>query len=93
MSEIGPTPLLRQLFHMDRKTLGLFYEVMGKHYFGSSWDTPEMKEKMKRVSQIMAAKAICLQPMAVHINLPFLQGKKLKTAINLFIGDRLKIKM
>jgi hypothetical protein len=25
--------------------------------------------------------------------LPFLQGKKLKTAINLFIGDRLKIKM
>ena len=27
------------------------------------------------------------------INLPFLQGKKLKTAINLFIGDRLKIKM
>ena len=93
MSEIGPTPLLQHLFHMDRKTLGLFYEVMGKHYFGSNWDTPEMKEKMKRVSQIMAAKAICLQPMAVHINLPFLQGKKLKTAINLFIGDRLKIKM
>lgn len=52
-----------------------------------------MKEKMKRVSQIMAAKAICLQPRAVHINLTFLQGKKLKTAINLFIGDRLKIKM
>jgi len=93
MSEIGPNPLLRQLFHMDRKTLGLFYEIMGKHYFGSSWDTPEMKEKMNRVSQIMAAKAICLQPRAVHINLLFLQGKKLRTAINLFIGDRLKIKM
>ena len=93
MSEIGPNPFLRHIFHMDRKTLGLFYEFMGKHYFGSSWDTPEIIEKMKRVSQIMAGKAICLQPMAAHINLPFLQGKKLKTAINLFIGDRLKIKM
>ena len=35
-----------------------------------------MKEKMKRVSQIMAVKAICLQPMAVHINLPFLIFEK-----------------
>ena len=93
LSKTGPNPLLRHVFHMDRKTLALFYEAMGRHYFGSSWDTPETKEKMGRVSQIMAAKAICLWPRAAHVNLPFLQGKKLKTALNLFIGDHINIKM
>lgn len=93
MSKIGPNPLVRNLFHMDRKTLALYYQAMGRHYFGSTWDTPDMKEKMSRVSQIMAGKAICLWPVAAHVNLPFLQGKRLKTALNLFIGDRIKFNM
>ncbi|MBQ6200271.1 MAG: phosphotransferase [Prevotella sp.] len=92
MSELGPNPFLRHIFHIDRKTLRLFYDAMGRHYFGSSWDTPETREKMNRASQIMAGKAICLWPVAAHINLPFLQGKKLKTALNLFIGDHIKVK-
>jgi len=28
-------------------------------------------------------------PRSYHVNLPYLQGKKLLTAINLFIGDRM----
>ena len=40
---------------------------------------------------IMAAKAMCIWPSAYHVNLPFLQGKKLRTAISLFIGDHVKI--
>jgi hypothetical protein len=78
---------------MDRETLKRFYEVMGRQYFGSRWGTTELKEKMNRMSQIMAGRAICIWPSAYHINLPFLQGKKMKTAISLFIGDRIKFKM
>lgn len=78
---------------MDRKSLKLFYETMGKQYFGTRWSTPELREKMDRISQIMAGKAICIWPSAYHTNLPFLQGKKMKTAISLFIGDRIKFKM
>lgn len=48
---------------------------------------------MDRLIQIMAGKAICLYPMAAHINLPYLQGKKFRTALNLFIGDRVKTKI
>ncbi len=39
----------------------------------------------------MAGKAICMWPQSYHVNLPYLQGKKLLTAINLFIGDRMRI--
>lgn len=93
LSETGPNPLLRQVFHMDRRTLKLFYESMGKHYFGSSWGTPDIEEKIRRVSHIISGKAICIWPVAAHINLPFLQGKRIKTAISLFIGDHMKFPM
>ena len=33
---------------------------------------------------------MCIWPSAFHVNLPYLQGKKLKTSLNLFIGDRMK---
>ena len=68
-----------------------FYHTMGKQYFGHVWDTPEHQEKMERIAQIMAGKAICIWPSAYHVNLPYLQGKKLKTALNLFIGDHIKM--
>ena len=78
---------------MDRKSLKLFYEAMGMQYFGPRWGTPELKEKMGHISQIMAGRAICIWPSAFHINLPYLQENKIKTAISLFIGDRIKFKM
>ena len=92
MSHLGLNPLLRNIFHMDRKTLKRFYEAMGKQYFGSRWGTPELKEKLNRISQIMAGRAMCIWPMAYHVNLPYLQGNRIKTAISLFIGDRIKFK-
>ena len=92
MSHLGPNPLLRNIFHMDRKALAHFYEALGKRYFGSRWGTPEMQEKMHRISEIMAGKALCIWPQAWHINLPYLQGRKWKTAISLFIGDHIKMK-
>ncbi len=91
MSYYGPNPLLLKLFHMDRKKMIQFYQAMGKQYFGPVWDTPEHQEKMERIAQIMAGKAICIWPSAYHVNLPYLQGKKLKTALNLFIGDHIKM--
>lgn len=91
MSYYGPNPLLLKLFHMDRKKMIQFYQAMGKQYFGHVWDTPEHQEKMERIAQIMAGKAICIWPSAYHVNLPYLQGKKLKTALNLFIGDHIKM--
>lgn len=91
MSYYGPNPLLLKLFHMDRKKMIQFYHAMGKQYFGHVWDTPEHQEKMERIAQIMAGKAICIWPSAYHVNLPYLQGKKLKTALNLFIGDHIKM--
>ncbi|MBQ9185761.1 MAG: phosphotransferase [Bacteroidales bacterium] len=91
MHHLGPNPVLLKIFHIDRKTLKRFYEAMGRQYFGSRWGTPELNEKMARIAQIMAAKAMCIWPSAYHVNLPFLQGKKLRTAISLFIGDHVKI--
>ena len=91
MSYYGPNPLLLKLFHMDRKKMIQFYQAMGKQYFGPVWDTPEHQEKMERIAQIMAGKAICIWPSAYHVNLPYLQGKKLMTALNLFIGDHIKM--
>jgi hypothetical protein len=93
MHHLGPNPVLRNLFHMDRKALKLFYEAMGMQYFGPRWGTSELKEKMGHISQIMAGRAICIWPSAFHINLPYLQENKIKTAISLFIGDRIKFKM
>ena len=93
MHHFGPNPVLRNLFHMDRKALKLFYEAMGRQYFGPRWNTPELKEKMEQISQIMAGKAICIWPSAFHVNLLYLQGNRIKTAISLFIGDRLSFKM
>ena len=92
ISFYGPNPLLQHLFHLDRKQMIRFYECMGKHYFGPVWDSPEQREKMRRIANIMAGKAICIWTQAYHVNLPYLEGKKLKTAINLFIGDRIKIR-
>ena len=91
MSYYGPNPLLLKLFHMDRKKMIQFYQAMGKQYFGPVWDTPEHQQKMERIAQIMAGKAICIWPSAYHVNLPYLQGKKLMTALNLFIGDHIKM--
>ncbi len=90
MSYWGPNPLLRYLFHMDRKQMIRFYESMAKQYFGSRWETPELQERMDHIAYIMAGKAICIWPQAYHVNLPYLQGKMLKARINLFIGDRIK---
>ena len=92
MSQLGPNPLLEHIFHINRNTLRLFYESMGRHYLGTLWDTPELQEKMERISQIMAGRAICIWPSAYHVNLPYLQGKRLKTSIGLFIGDHMKFK-
>lgn len=92
MSHLGPTPLIRHIFHIDRKTLRCYYESFCKQYFGERWGSPELREKMDRIAHIQAAKALCIWPSAYHVNLPFLQGKKLKTAFNLFIGDHMKMK-
>ena len=46
---------------------------------------------MERIDQIQAAKVMCTWPSANNLNLPFLQGKKLKTALNLFIADHMKM--
>lgn len=92
MSHLGPNPLIRHVFHMDRKSLTHFYESMGKQYFGARWEAPEIKERLNRISQIMAGKVLCIWPEAEHINIPYLRGNKLKTALNLFIGDRIKLK-
>ena len=75
----------------DRKTLRCYYESFCKQYFGERWGSPELREKMDRIAHIQAAKALCIWPSAYHVNLPFLQGKKLKTALNLFIGDHMKM--
>jgi uncharacterized protein (TIGR02172 family) len=90
MSGYSPNPLLKQLFHMDRKMLFRFYDVMGRHYYGPRWDGPELKEKMSRITQIMAGEAMCLFPQAYHVNLPFLQRKRILTQVNLFIGDHIR---
>ena len=90
MSSLAPNPMVKHLFHIDRKMLARFYQSMGRQYFGTVWDTPEHKEKMHRIAQIMAGKAICMWPQSYRVNLPYLQGKKLLAAINLFIGDRIK---
>ena len=92
MSHLGPNPLLKHIFHIDRKTLRRYYESFEKQYFGQRWNSPELREEMERIAQIQAAKAMCIWPSAYHVNLPFLQGKKLKTAFNLFIGDQMKFK-
>lgn len=92
LHHLGPNPMLRNLFHMDRKALKRFYEAMGKQYYGPRWSTPELMEKMDRISQIMAGRAMCIWPSASHVNLPYLQGKKIKTSVSLFIGDRIKFK-
>ena len=91
MSGYAPNPLLKKLFHMDRKMLSRFYDVMGRHYYGPRWDGPELKEKMSRIAQIMAGEAVCLWPQAYHVNLPYLQNKKILTSINLFIGDHIRV--
>ena len=90
MSAYGPNPLLRNIFHMDRKMLTHFYQSMGRQYFGPVWDTPEHKEKMYRIAQIMAGKAICMWPQSYHVNLPYLQGKLFLAAVNRFIGDMIR---
>ena len=92
MSQLGPTPLTRHVFHIDRATLRRYYESFAKQYFGHRWGSAELGEKLDRIANIQAAKALCIWPSAHHVNLPFLQGKKLKTALNLFIGDHMKIK-
>lgn len=91
MSHLGPNPLVKHLFHIDRVTLRRFYESFEKQYFGQNWNSPELREKMDRIAHIQAAKALCIWPQAHHVNLPFLQGKKFKTALNLFIGDHMKV--
>jgi hypothetical protein len=68
-----------------------FYEAFKTHYFGENWNSPELREKMDRIDYIQAAKVMCTWPSANHLNLPFLQGKKLKTALNLFISDHMKL--
>lgn len=91
MSGCAPNPLLKKLFHMDRKMIAQFYDTMGRHYFGRKWDTPELKEKMYRVSQIMAGEAVCMHPEAYRVNLPYLQNRKLLTSFNLFLGDHIRV--
>jgi uncharacterized protein (TIGR02172 family) len=91
MSGYALNPLLLRLFHMDRKMMTRFYQSMGRQYFGSVWDTPEHQEKMHRIAQIMAGKAICYWPQSHHVNLPYLKGQKFLTAFNIFIGDHLKL--
>ncbi|MBQ7709915.1 MAG: phosphotransferase [Bacteroidales bacterium] len=89
MSHLGPNPLIRHIFHIDRRMLRRYYEAFSRCYFGSGWDSDELKEKMNRIARIQAGKALCIWPQAYHVNLPFLQGNKLKTAFNLFIGDHI----
>lgn len=91
MSGYAPNPLLKKLFHMDRKMIARFFDVMGRQYFGSRWDTPELKEKMSHIAQIMAGEAMCTFPQAYHVNLPYLQNKRILTAVNLFIGDYIRV--
>ena len=91
MCHLGPNPLIRHIFHLDRASLGRYYASFSKQYFGERWGSSELREKMDRIAQIQAAKAMCIWPSAYYVNLPFLQGKKLKTALNLFIGDHMKM--
>ena len=91
MSGCAPNPLLKKLFHMDRKMIAEFYDTMGRHYFGRKWDTPELKEKMYRVSQIMAGEAVSMYPEAYRVNLPYLQNRKFLTSFNLFLGDHIRV--
>ena len=91
MSLLGPNPFLKHFFHIDRAMLRRFYESFGKQYFGQNWNSPELREKMDRIDHIQAAKVMCTWPSANHLNLPFLQEKKLKTALNLFIADHMKM--
>ena len=90
MSHLVPSPMLKQVFHIDRKTLYRFYTSMCKQYFGDRWGTPDLQEKLEHIILIMAGKVICLFPQATHINLPYLQGRKFQTVLNLFLGDRLQ---
>ena len=91
MSLLGPNPFLKHFFHIDRAMLRRFYESFGKQYFGQNWNSPELREKMDRIEHIQAAKVMYTWPSANHLNLPFLQEKKLKTALNLFIADHMKM--
>ena len=90
MSHLVPSPMLKQVFHIDRKTLYRFYTSVCKQYFGDRWGTPDLQEKLDHIIQIMAGKVICLFPQAAHINLPYLRGRKFQTVLNLFLGDRLQ---
>jgi len=91
MSLLGPNPFLRRILHMDRPMLRRFYEAFKTHYFGENWNSPELREKMDRIDYIQAAKVMRTWPSANHLNLPFLQGKKLKTALNPFTSDHMKL--
>ena len=91
MSLLVPNPFLKHILHMDRAMLRRFYESFGKHYFKKRWGTPQLREKLERIDHIQAAIVMCTWPSANHVNLPFLQGKKLKLALNLLIGDHMII--
>ena len=92
MGSWGPAPMVKYLFHIDRKQLWQFYQAMGRQYFGPRWGSPELKERLDHIAQIMAAKAICLWPDSYRVNIPYLLGNQSEAEANLSIADSIQMK-
>ncbi|MBQ9185743.1 MAG: phosphotransferase [Bacteroidales bacterium] len=43
MIHLGPNPLLKHVFHVDRKTLRRYYESFERQYFGERWGSAELR--------------------------------------------------
>lgn len=89
LSKITPAKVVKYLFHISREQCAHFLDVYGREYYGNRWDSPELKEKIRRVLMVKSAATIAKTPQSAKLFMPLLKGQKLKMSIVMWLADHL----
>lgn len=89
LAKMTPAKITEYLFHMTREQFAEFLEIYGREYYGDRWHTPELDEKIRRISMIKAGMSIAKRSRTALIYLPLLKGQKTRWKVILWIVDHL----
>ena len=82
-----PPKTVKELYHNDVSDLRAFFTVFKRYYFGESWDSPEVGERIAHAAMVRCCALIRKNPETAYFYVPLIRGKKLLYRVRLWISE------
>lgn len=69
-----PAKAVRKLYHLSPSQYRKFFDAFGKHYFGDTWNSPQIRNRIRNAAKVKCCALIKKDPGNASLYVPFIRG-------------------